>query len=278
MRLLVVFLLLVTSAACQRRQPAALILATTTSVVNSGLTEQLLPEYQRQSRADVRTVPVGSGRALKMLAAMQADVAITHAPAQETDALRAHPTWHYRKILYNQFVIVGPPEDPAGANGLPAVDAMRRIATSSARFISRGDESGTHERERQLWRAAGATPPAPRLVIAGAGMGETMRIASETGSYTLVDEGTLAQLAAAVNLRVVSSGDPLLLNTYAVITDPANAPGMAFARWLAEGDGRGLVVERLRRGTLRGFTVWPAGTRGTAPADEPALRIAAPDS
>jgi tungstate transport system substrate-binding protein len=129
-----------------------------------------------------------------------------------------------------------------------------------------------------LWAAAGGAPPAPRLVIAGAGMGETLRIASETASYTLVDEGTLAQLAARVELRVVSSGDPLLLNTYAVVADPDSKAGVAFARWLAEGGGRDAIARRLRDGTLRGFRLWPAAVKDSAPADLPHPRRAEGDS
>jgi tungstate transport system substrate-binding protein len=204
-----------------------------------------------------------------MLEAAQADVAVTHAPAQETAALTRHPGWRYRKVLYNQFLIVGPPADPAQAMGLRAVDAMRRIAAAPVRFISRGDESGTHERERELWTAAQTRPAEGRLVVAGAGMGSTLRIAGETSSYTLTDEGTFAQLSAKVDLNVVSSGDPLLLNTYAVVADAANAGGMKFADWLARGGGRQFIAELLQRGALRGFTLWPEHREGTLPADRP---------
>ena len=102
----------------------------------------------------------------------------------------SHPDWRYRKILYNDFLIVGPAEDPAGVRAATdVVDAMTRIARSPSKFLSRGDESGTHERERELWAAAGATPDASHLVVAGAGMGQTLRIAGSSGAYTLTDRG-----------------------------------------------------------------------------------------
>jgi tungstate transport system substrate-binding protein len=257
--------------ACRRTSSTApTTLATTTSVENSGLLERILPAYRQQTEVVVRVFAVGSGRALKMIDATQADVAITHAPAEEAKFVTAHPTWYYRKILFNRFLIVGPGSDPANARGAPtAAEAMRRIAISGARFISRGDESGTHERERQLWTAAHETPARERLVIAGAGMGQTLRIASETESYTLTDEATFGQLARHLNLRILSAGDPVLLNTYAVTADPSNSPGRRFADWIAEGLGRKAVEELLAAGQLRGFTVWPTQAPRGAPSDLP---------
>jgi tungstate transport system substrate-binding protein len=170
------FLLLVAALSlltCSRASSAPVVIATTTSVVNSGLTERLLPAYEKETAVRVRVVAVGSGLALKLLSDGRADAAITHAPVQEATALAAHPYSYYRKILYNDFVILGSREDAAGvARAKDAVDAMRRIAESRSRFISRGDESGTHERERQLWDAAGVRPTGEQLVIAGASMGK----------------------------------------------------------------------------------------------------------
>ena len=134
---------------CSREAPPALLLASTSSMVNSGLLDRVLPGYRPRV---VRVAPVGSGRALDLLGAGQADVVISHAPEREQQALRSHPAWWYCKILYNDFLIVGPDADPAGTTGSGAAAiAMKRIAESGQRFISRGDQSGTHERERQLW-------------------------------------------------------------------------------------------------------------------------------
>jgi len=257
-------------SACSRAEPPLIVLATTTSVANSGLLDQIVPVFESSHRARVRAVPVGSGRALAMLDGHQADVAITHAPAQETDALAKHPAWLYRKILYNDFLIVGPPDDPSHVGDADdALDAMRRIVTGHVRFISRGDESGTHERERQLWKEAGIAPPPTLVVSAGQGMGATLNIASETGAYTLTDRGTFEQFAGKRRLKALSSGDPRLLNTYAVIADPENPGGTAFARWIAEGPGRATVIALLKSGRLKGFTPWPVGARGSTPHDGP---------
>lgn len=253
-------------AGCDR--PALpFVLATTTSVGNSGLLDHILPGYEG---TPVRPLLVGSGRALEMLADGTADVVITHAPMREAAMLAAHPSWWYRKILYNDFLIVGPSSDPAGVLGsADAVDAMRRIARSPSVFLSRGDESGTHERERELWKAAGSSPDGKRHVIAGAGMGQTLRIAGSTGAYTLTDRGTFEALAASLDLVVLHAGDDRLLNTYAVIADPVRARGLAFGRWLAEGRGRELTKQAVEGGAVKGFSLWPTTTPNDKPGDTP---------
>ena len=244
-----------------------LVLATTTSVGNSGLLDRSLPGYETVT---VRPVLVGSGRALEMLAAGTADVVISHAPNRETAMLASHPSWWYRKILVNDFMIVGPPEDAAGVrHATDAIGAMAKIAESTATFLSRGDESGTHEREGELWQAVGSRPDRSRLVIAGAGMGQTLRIASRTGAYTLTDRGTFTTLAASIELVILHEGDARLLNTYAVIADPDTARGFEFARWLADGSGRKLIQGTLESGRVRGFEMWPAGVDGSSPAARP---------
>ncbi|MBA3639836.1 MAG: substrate-binding domain-containing protein [Acidobacteria bacterium] len=259
-------LALLCAAACSRHD-GPIILATTSSVGNSGLLDAVLPAY---ASGTVRPVLVGSGRALDMLAGSSADVVISHAPARETAALAAHPDWSYRKILYNDFIIAGPAEDPARVRDAKgAVDAMMRIARSSAIFLSRGDESGTHERERALWATAAATPGDSRLVIAGAGMGQTLRIASSSGAYTLTDRGTFQALKGSIDLVVLHEGDPRLLNTYAVVWRPANRPGARFAGWLADGAGREVIAAALRDRRVTGFTTWPGGIDGTTPSARP---------
>jgi tungstate transport system substrate-binding protein len=250
-----------------RSSPATLVLATTTSVVNSGLLDRVLPAYASQP---VRALQVGSGRALIMLESNGADVVISHAPEREGKALQGHPGWFYRKILYNDFLVVGPPGDPARIAGLTdAVTAMKRIIESHQRFLSRGDESGTHERERQLWAAAGVAPKPDQVIVAGAGMGQTLRIASATGAYTLTDRGTFEMLSPSLRLRVVVAGDPALLNTYAVVAAPSNDRGLRFARWLAEGEGRRVLADTLQSGQVRGFTLWPPDRDGTRPDSRP---------
>jgi tungstate transport system substrate-binding protein len=258
-------------AACSSPKQS-LTLATTTSVANSGLLDAILPAYERDARMTVRSHLVGSGRALALLAADQADVAITHAPAAEEAPLRSRPTWRYTKIMFNDFVIAGPSSDPAAVRASrDAVDAMRKIATAGVRFISRGDGSGTHERELALWKQGGSAPPGTLLVAAGAGMGATLRIASEMEAYTLTDRATLTQ--QTLQLVVLCEDDPLLINTYAVSFDTARASARdsgRFALWLSDGDGRTLI-EHFRVGSERvvAFRPWPLGRSRSRPSDLP---------
>ena len=216
---------------------------------------------------------VGSGLALKMLADGQADVVISHSPAGEEAALRDHPKWDYRKIMFNDFVLVGPPDDPARVkDATNLIDAMRRIAGSAARFISRGDQSGTHEREQQLWARAGAMPSKDRLVVAGAAMGSTLRVTSESGAYTLTDRATFDQLAASLKLVILFEGGSLLLNTYAVVFDPSGpraTEAASFAGWLSDGAGREQIDRYRGKGPTQPFRPWPTGHDRNKPSDTP---------
>ena len=264
--LILVFLL----AACSTPQPDAITLATTTSVVNSNLLAPVIEAYQKETGTTVHVAAVGSGRALAMLAGGQADVAITHAPAQESATLQQHPDWSYRKFLYNDFLLVGPAADPAQvAKAATAADAMERIATAKARVISRGDGSGTEERELLLWTTAGVAEADRPLVVAGAGMGATLRVASETDAYTLTDRGTWSTIGPTLRVKPLFEGDPSLLNTYAVIAPSLTSPGGRFARWLAEGGGHTVLASTLDSGRVKGFTLWPADRATGKPADLP---------
>lgn len=245
-------------SACRAPAPP-LVLATTTSVANSGLLDRLLAQFEQDHGIVARPHLVGSGLALRMLARGDADAAITHAPETEAAFLRDRPDWRARTIMFNDFVLVGPPDDPAGARGLAIDEAMRRIAQADVRFISRGDNSGTHERENHLWEIVKLKPPVPRLVAAGAGMGSTLRVASETGAYTLTDRATYLQNAADLALAILVEGGPLLLNTYSVVispTSPRAQEAATFFEWLSRGRGR-QVIDGYRIGTVRAFTAWP---------------------
>jgi tungstate transport system substrate-binding protein len=198
------------------------VLATTTSVGNSGLLDALLPPLQHEHGLQVRSHLVGSGLALRMLERGDADIVVSHSPEAE---------------------------------------AMQRIAASGGLFLSRGDQSGTHEREESLWRTAGARPSREKLVVAGAGMGATLRIASEMGAYTLTDRATLTQYAGTLRLVVVFDGDPVLVNTYAVLFDPSGPrprDAEIVFNWLSDGRGRQLI-DAYRSGGARAFFPWPSG-------------------
>lgn len=269
---LFITILSVTLMGCAR-EGRALTLATTTSVANSGLLDRLVPAFLEEHGYRIQTHIVGSGRALVMLAEGHADVVISHAPRAEAEALAEHPDWAYRKIMFNDFVLAGPAADPARVKGAPDVhEAMRRIARTDVRFISRGDRSGTHEREQSLWHAAGERPAGDRIVVAGSGMGTALRVASESGAYILTDRATFAQQARALTLEILFDGPPPLLNTYAVIVNrssPHSAGGMAFAEWLASGTGRRLIAEYRVSGDIVAFTPWPADRTSTVPGDLP---------
>ena len=258
---------------CKAQDPSRqLTLATTTSVANSGLLDVLLVAFRQQHGIVIRSHLVGSGLALRMLETGDVDIVISHAPITEASFLKAHPGWQYRKIMFNDFVLVGPTSDPAGVIGTDNVSVgMRRIADSNARFVSRGDGSGTHEREQQLWMLAGARPASGRFVVAGSGMGTTLRIASDIAAYTLTDRATLARYEGALQLVIVCEGGPLLVNTYAVSVNPygrhAEAAG-EFFRWIT-GDGGRLVIDSYRIRGMRAFEVWPAAALGDRPDAQP---------
>jgi tungstate transport system substrate-binding protein len=240
-------------------------------VDNSGLTGVLLPAFRSQAGVEVQLTTPGSGIALKMLEQRAADAVISHAPAREAELLDRGGAWVYRKIMFNDFVVVGPPGDPARVKDAAGLeDAMRRIAAADVRFISRGDSSGTHQRERELWARVGITPDPSRVVVAGAGMGATLRIAGTTGAYTLTDRGTWDQHSGRGDLAIVFEGGPDLLNTYAVIVrqdGPADA--LRFAQWLADGEGRRLVSGFRTAAGTPAFSVWPAHCPRESPRAQP---------
>ena len=252
-----------------RAQTAYLDMATTTSVQNSGLLESLLPEFKR---APVRVHPVGSGLALKMLADGAVDLVISHAPETETRYLADHADWVYRKIAFNHFLLLGPRDDPARVHdAADVVVAFRRIAARDVRFVSRGDQSGTHEREQALWKAAGVAPSADHLLVSGAAMGVTLRQADAQRAYTLSDDATFWQLESHLSLVVVFDQDARLVNTYAVVFPRDNELAAAFADWLIRGDGRQRVADYRVQGRTA-FGVWPLACPSSTPDAQPCAR------
>lgn len=256
-------------AACAQRATPTLDIATTTSVQNSGLLGHLLPAFEQASGITVRVHAAGSGRALQMLADRVVDAVISHAPDTEQRLLPQHPDWRYRKIAHNWFVVAGPPADFARVREAgDAVAAFQRIADSGTKFVSRGDESGTHERERRLWAAAGRQPAPAALIVSGRGMAQALRHASEARAYVLSDASTLWQLAAGLELKILFEHDPRLINTYAVIHPEFNARAATFATWLSSADGANAIGAFTIDGK-RAFDPWPAGCAAQQPADLP---------
>jgi tungstate transport system substrate-binding protein len=229
----------------------SLILATTTSTQDSGLLDFLLPAFEQKSGIRVKTVAVGSGEALAMGRRGDADVLLVHSrDAEDAFMEEGHGLLRW-DVMVNDFVVVGPIEDPARIQGADVVKAFRRIAAAGAPFISRGDESGTHSREMGLWKKAGVDPEEQRrYASAGQGMGATARIASEKQAYTLVDRGTYLALASSLDLVVLCEGSEDLLNTYRVIVvAPAKHPKVhvrearRFAKWLVSPEAQKMIGE-----------------------------------
>jgi len=198
--------------------PGTVILATTTSTQDSGLLDHLIPRFEKESGFRVKVIAVGSGQALKLGERGEADLLLVHSPDDEQRFMAAGHGVTRRPVMHNDFLIAGPPGDPAGVRGVSAVEAMRRIARRKAIFISRGDRSGTHAREMTLWKEAGVRPDGERWYQqTGIGMGQTLTVASEKQGYVLTDRGTYRSLERHLSLKILVEGDESLLNRYHVI-------------------------------------------------------------
>lgn len=207
--------------------PARLLLATTTSTQDSGLLDAILPDFERQHAARVDVVAAGTGQALQLGRDCNADVLLVHAPALEAEFMAQGAGVRRAPVMYNDFVIVGPPGDPAGIKGLTnAATAFAMIAAAQAPFISRGDDSGTHAREMAVWQAAGIEPAGDWYIAAGQGMGAVLTLANEQQAYALSDRATyLARTRTGIDLAIMVEGDPSLFNPYsAIIVNPERCP------------------------------------------------------
>jgi tungstate transport system substrate-binding protein len=214
-----------------------MVLATTTSTQDSGLLDSLLPVFRGGSGIEVKVIAVGSGAALAMARTGDADAVLVHAPEAERPYVESGDLVEGRRIMHNDFLIVGPKADPAGARGAgDLVAAMRKIAAAGP-FIARGDGSGTEKKELELWKAAGIEPAqVHRREETGQGMGATLLVASERRGYTLTDRGTYLALRERLDLIPLVQGDPTLLNVYhAYVVNPAKH------RKVKPGEARALV-------------------------------------
>ena len=215
-------------AAPAASQTGQIILATTTSTRDAGLLDSLLPVFEHQTGYSVKVIAVGSGQALAMGRRGDADLVLSHAPEAERVLVDSGYFVRRRLVMHNEFLIVGPAADSAGLRTTrDAVAALRRIAERHARFVSRGDQSGTHQRELQLWKRAGGLPAAPRdwYIESGQGMGATLLMADEKHAYTLTDIGTYLAWRSKLELVPLVDGDSLLYNVYHVLElNPKTAP------------------------------------------------------
>ncbi len=226
-----------------------LILASTTSVLDSGILEELVTRFEKDHPYRVKAIAVGSGAALLMAMQGEADVTLTHEPKAEKDLMDAGFGESRREVMHNDFIVVGPPGDPAGVAGMTdAAEAFGRIAASGAPFLSRGDASGTHAMELATWRRAGIQPAGDWYRESGQGMGYTLRIADDQGAYTLTDRATFIVLEEALDLGIMVEGDPELINRYScIVVAPDAFPGLnhrgavEFSDFLLDADTRRFI-------------------------------------
>jgi len=224
-----------------RKAPAKqqnLILATTTSTQDTGLLDVLIPIFEKKTGYFVKTIAVGSGQAMTMGAKGEADVLLVHSQAAEKKFMAAGNGVNRRLVMHNDFIVVGPHADPAALKGTgKATEGFKKIAAKQALFVSRGDNSGTHAKEKEIWKAGGIQPEGQKWYQqTGLGMGQTLNVAAEKRGYTLTDRGTYLALQKNLGLAILLEGDAVLLNIYHVIEvnhakwPKVNAPGAkAFA-------------------------------------------------
>jgi len=206
-----------------------LILSTTTSTQDSGLLDDLIPLFEQQTGYRVKTYSIGSGAAIALGSRGEADVVLAHAPDNERQFVASGAGIDRQIVMYNDFIIVGPAEDPAGTKGsTDALDALKKIAAKGSPFISRGDNSGTQQLELQLWKDAALTPQGQGWYVeSGSGMGQTLQIADQRRAYTISDRGTYLTFQNRVKLDLLVERDERLLNVYHVIAvNPARFPAV----------------------------------------------------
>ena len=246
--LLLLGLLLLAPGPCWAKR--SVILATTTSTQDSGLLDVLIPLFEKKTGYFVKTIAVGSGQAMAMGAKGEADVLLVHSPAAEKKFMADGNGVERRIVMHNDFIIVGPPSDPARIKGMKkAAEAFKKIAASGSIFMSRGDKSGTHVKEMDIWKAAGVACEGERWYQqTGLGMGQTLAVAAEKKTYSLADRGTYLALKKGLGLDILVEGDGILLNIYHVIeVNPKKWPkanfagGKAFADFMVAKEAQSVI-------------------------------------
>lgn len=241
-----------TAATEEQVEVTDLILATTTSTQDSGLLDELIPMFEENFPYKVKTVAVGTGQALEMGVNGEADVLLTHAPASEQELVDNGDVQNYKRVMYNDFIIAGPKADPAGVKGLAIDEAFQKLFDNSAVFVSRGDDSGTHKKELEIWKLINVTPTEnASYVETGQGMGNTLQVAAEKQGYVLTDRATyLAQKANYPDMDIAIEGDDALLNIYHVMeVDPSkneqinNDGAKAFVEFIVDEDTQNFIEE-----------------------------------
>ena len=228
---------------------SSIVLATTTSTQNSGLLDAILPDFTQQTGIEIKVIAVGTGKALRMGCDGDADVVLVHAANAEKKFIADGCGQARNPVMYNDFVIVGPQGDPAKLHSAQSlVDAMKHLQQASALFVSRGDDSGTHKKERSLWKIAGIIPGGNRYREAGQGMGKVLQMAGELNAYTLTDRGTWLAFKNKSPLSIAFEGDASLNNPYSIIpVSPIKYPDInakgaeALTRWIRSDATQALI-------------------------------------
>lgn len=258
--LLVSFIFTVVLAGCggqtggeQAVKPPArpeVILATTTSTQDSGLLDVLIPAFEKKTGYKIKTIAVGSGQAIAMGQKGEADVLLTHAPDAEKKVVESNAVVNRRLVMHNDFIMIGPEQDPAKIKGSSAQEALANIASTKSLFISRGDNSGTDQLEKKLWSQAKIKPAGTWYQEAGVGMGETLNITNEKSAYTIADRATYLAQKSKLNLAILVEGDAKLLNIYHVMevnpekyTKVNKEGAKAFADYLLSSEGQKLIAD-----------------------------------
>jgi tungstate transport system substrate-binding protein len=247
-------LVLLTGGALAASAADTLMMATTTSTDNTGLLDEMAPKFQEDTGIELKWTAVGTGKALEMGKNCDVDVLLVHAPAAEKQYVADGYGKDRTEVMYNDFVIIGPSDDPAGVQGMSVVEAMKKIASEQATFASRGDNSGTNKKEISLWKEAGMAVPDKEdwYVQTGQGMIATINVATEKGGYTMTDRGTFIKFADNHDgnppLVVLVEGDPVLFNQYSVLAvDPANCPDARyelagqFTEWITSDEAQEFI-------------------------------------
>jgi len=246
------------TVAAVARDGDVLRIATTTSTDNSGLLEYILPAFKRSTGIEARVIPVGTGKALELARRGDVDAVLVHAPDAEKRFVEAGYGVNRRGVMANDFVIVGPPSDPAKVENADNLkDALNRMINSGAAFVSRGDDSGTHRKELELWEMAGDKPSGGNYMETGQGMEATLRVADEKRAYTVTDTGTFLAAKNRLGLEVLFRGDKALENPYsAMAVNPGLHPhvnymgAMAFIAWLTSPQGQAKIASYRVRGRV----------------------------
>jgi tungstate transport system substrate-binding protein len=255
--LLLALAMTVSMAGVAATQPAQknVILATTTSTQDSGLLDVLLPIFEKKTGYFVKTIAVGSGQAMAMGAKGEADVLLVHSPAAEKKFMADGNGVERRLVMHNDYIILGPPADPAKIKGMKkASEAFKKIAAAGSIFMSRGDNSGTNAKEKDIWKAAGVKYEGEKWYQqTGLGMGQTLAVAAEKKTYTLADRGTYLALKKNLGLDILVEGDGILLNIYHVIeVNPKKWPKANFTGAKAFGD---FMVSKETQAIIKTFGV-----------------------